>query len=111
MSILGRLIHASSFVVATSSGYAEEASFSIVDAEDAAAYPISALSYLILPRDTKERAKAEAMFRFVWWALHEGQRYAAALDYAPLPPEIVTRAESAARSLRADGKPIAMERP
>jgi phosphate transport system substrate-binding protein len=79
---------------------------SIVDAEDDGAYPIAALSFLILPRDARERAKAEALSRFVWWGLHEGQGFAAALDYAPLPAEIVTRAEQAVRTLRAQGKPL-----
>jgi phosphate transport system substrate-binding protein len=79
---------------------------SIVDSDDADAYPIAALSFLILPHDGKERSKAEALGRFVWWGLHDGQRYAAALDYAPLPPEIITRAERAVRGLRAEGKPL-----
>ncbi|MBX3220901.1 MAG: phosphate ABC transporter substrate-binding protein PstS [Labilithrix sp.] len=80
--------------------------FSIVDSEDEGAYPIAALSFLILPRDSKQRARAEALARFVWWGLHDGQRFAAELDYAPLPPELVARAERAVRGLRAEGKPI-----
>jgi phosphate transport system substrate-binding protein len=79
---------------------------SIVDSEDPRAYPIAALSFLILPRDARQRVKAEALAKFVWWGLHEGQRYAAELDYAPLPPEIVLRAEGAVRGLRAEGKPL-----
>ncbi|MDF2696899.1 MAG: Phosphate transporter, periplasmic phosphate-binding protein PstS, partial [Labilithrix sp.] len=82
----------------------EDLRLSIVDSEDEGAYPIAALSFIILPREAKERSKAEALARFVWWGLHDGQRHAAALDYAPLPPEIVTRAERAVKSLRADGK-------
>ena len=40
-------------------------------------------------------------------ALIEQQaRHAAALDYAPLPPELVTRAEAALKGLRIEGKPI-----
>jgi phosphate transport system substrate-binding protein len=78
---------------------------SLVDSDDAEAYPITALSFLILPRNSRQRAKGEALARFVWWALHDGQRFAAALDYAPLPPELVTRGERAVRDLRADGKP------
>lgn len=79
---------------------------SIVDSEDPAAYPIAALSFLIVPRNAKPRPKAEALARFVWWGLHDGQRYAAPLDYAPLPPAIVERAERSVKTLRADGKPI-----
>jgi phosphate transport system substrate-binding protein len=81
---------------------------SIVDADDEGAYPIAALSFLILRRDAQQRAKGEALARFVWWALHDGQRYAAKLDYAPLPPELVLRAEAAVKALRAEGKPLAL---
>ena len=86
----------------------EDLRLSIVDSEDEGAYPIAALSFFILPRDAKQRSKAEALTRFVWWGLHEGQQYAAALDYAPLPPELVTRAESAVKGLRIEGQPIAL---
>ncbi len=84
----------------------EDLRVSIVDSEDEQAYPIAALSFVIVPRESKERAKAEALARFVWWGLHDGQRHAAALGYAPLPAEIVSRAEVAVRGLRAEGKPI-----
>ena len=77
---------------------------SIVDADDEDAYPIAALSYLVVPRDSKKRAKGEAIQQFVWWALHDGQRFAADLDYAPLPPEIVARAEVVVHGLRGEGK-------
>lgn len=80
---------------------------SIVDSDDDGAYPIAALSFLIVPRDARDRVKAEALSRFVWWALHDGQRLAAELDYAPLPNEIVERTERAVKSLHADGKPLA----
>lgn len=81
---------------------------SIVDAEDEGAYPIAALSFLVLPRDSKTRSKADALARFVWWSLHEGQSYAPALHYAPLPSEIVIRAEQSVRGLRAEGKPLSL---
>lgn len=81
---------------------------SIVDAEDEGAYPIAALTFLVLPREFKSRSKAEALSRFVWWSLHEGQAHAPALHYAPLPAEIVTRAEQAIRGLRAEGKLVSV---
>ncbi len=79
---------------------------SIVDADDELAYPIAALSLLVVPRDARDRAKGEALARFVWWAVHEGQRFAEAEGYAPLPPDLVARAESTLRELRAAGAPI-----
>lgn len=84
---------------------------SIVDAEDPGAYPITALSFMIVPHDVKVRAKGQALGRFLWWGLHDGQRFAAGLDYAPLPPEIVARAEAKVRDLRAEGLPIDVATP
>lgn len=79
---------------------------SIVDSPDELAYPIAALSLVVVPRDARDRAKGEAIAKFLWWAVHEGQRFAAAEGYAPLPPALVTRAESTLRDLRAAGRPI-----
>lgn len=91
---------------ASMSNIPEDLRISIVDADDEGAYPIAALSFIVLPRDAKERTRAEALRSFVWWGLHDGQRYAAELDYAPLPLELVSRAEVVVKSLRAEGKPL-----
>lgn len=84
----------------------EDLRLSIVDSEDEGAYPIAALSFLVVRRDAARRSKAESLARFVWWGLHDGQRYASALGYAPLPAELVERAEHAVKELRAEGEPI-----
>lgn len=71
-----------------------------------AAYPITALSYVVVPRDARDPARAAAVASFLWWAVHDGQRFARALDYAELPPELVKRAETSLRELRAGGQPL-----
>jgi hypothetical protein len=39
--------------------------------------------------------------------MHEGQKYAAALDYAPLPKEVVQKEEQAVHRITTpDGKPL-----
>lgn len=86
--------------------FPDDMRMSIVDADDEGAYPIATLSFFVLPRDAKQRNQAEAVRRFVWWGLHDGQRFAAELDYAPLPPEYVTRAEAMVNTLKAEGKPL-----
>jgi phosphate transport system substrate-binding protein len=78
----------------------------IVDSEDEGAYPIAALSYVVLPLETHDRAKSEALAKFLWWAVHDGQAFAHELDYVALPPALVTRAEHALRELRAEGRPL-----
>lgn len=79
---------------------------SLVDADDAAAYPIAALSLVVVPRAIKDPARGAALVRFLWWAIHEGQKLSADLGYAPLPPALVTRAETALREITSDGKPL-----
>ena len=71
---------------------------------DGEAYPILALSYVVVPRDARDRARGLAVARFLWWAVHEGQRFAKPLDYAELPPALVLRAEGALREMRGEGR-------
>lgn len=73
---------------------------------DREAYPILALSYVVVPRDARDHGRGLAVARFLWWAVHEGQRFAKPLDYAELPPPLVLRAESALREMRGEGRPL-----
>ncbi len=81
---------------------------SITDAPGKNAYPIASFTYLLVRRDQKDPAKGEALVRFLWWALHEGQSMAAPLDYAPVPKEALTRIEAKIRSLTVQGKKVAL---
>ena len=71
-------------------------------------YPISAFSYLILYREQsyKERnnARARALAQFLWWCIHQGQRYNESLNYAPLPETLVTKIERVIRSMTYKGE-------
>jgi phosphate transport system substrate-binding protein len=82
---------------------------SLSRAPSAGAYPITAYTYLLLYRDAPEERKGDALARFVWWAVHEGQKYAKELDYAPLPAAVVVQVERAVRGLRAAGRPVRLE--
>jgi phosphate transport system substrate-binding protein len=62
---------------------------SIVDAPGAQAYPISSFTYLLVPTHYADAAKGKAIIAFVKWAIHDGERSAPTLDYAPLPSSIV----------------------
>ncbi len=78
----------------------------LLDSADESAYPIAALSYVVLPRDARDRSKGEALARFLWWAVHQGQAFAGDLDYVALPPVLVIRAERALRELRGGGREL-----
>jgi phosphate transport system substrate-binding protein len=73
-------------------------------AEDA--YSLSAYTYVLVYRDSGDRRKAEALARFLWWALHDGQRLTTPLGYAPLPGNVVPEVESALLSLSANHEPV-----
>ena len=59
---------------------------SIVNATGAGAYPISSFTWLLVYKTQTDAAKGKKLVDFVRWALTEGEKSAAALDYAPLPP-------------------------
>ncbi len=79
---------------------------SLRDTASDAAYPLSAYTYLLVHRDNDHADKGEALARFLWWAVHEGQRFAAPLDYSPLPTPVVTKLERALGTLRVSGHPV-----
>ena len=73
---------------------------SIVNAPGEGAYPIAGLTYILVYRAQQDREKGRALGGFLSWAIHEGQRYAPALLYAPLPEELVGINERAIKSMR-----------
>jgi len=62
---------------------------SIVNAPGLTAYPISSFTWVLLYKNPRDAAKGKALVAFLRWALHDGERQAARLDYAPLPPSMV----------------------
>ncbi|HTQ07671.1 MAG TPA: phosphate ABC transporter substrate-binding protein PstS [Polyangiaceae bacterium] len=78
---------------------------SLETAPGEAAYPLSAYTYLLLYADNPDARRGEALAEFVWWAVHDGQRLTRPLDYAPLPPSVVSTVETRLRALKAGGRP------
>jgi phosphate transport system substrate-binding protein len=67
---------------------------SIVNGPGADAYPISSFTWLLVYKNQQNATKGKQLLDFIKWALHDGQKEVAALDYAPLPAEIVTRLDT-----------------
>jgi len=78
---------------------------SITDAPGKDAYPIAAFTYLLVYKEQTDPRKGEALVHFLWWAIHEGQKMAPALDYAPLPASLVKRVEATLKTITIQGKP------
>ena len=79
---------------------------SITDSPGADAYPVSSYTYILAYKDQKDAAKGKALVDYLWWCIHDGEKFASALKYAPLPNEIVKRAEAKINSIASGGKPL-----
>ena len=64
---------------------------SIVNADGANAYPISSFTWILVYNQQADSVKGRKLRDFLKWALTEGEKQAAALDYAPLPASMASR--------------------
>jgi phosphate transport system substrate-binding protein len=62
---------------------------SITNAPGKGVYPISSFTWLLLYETPKDKNQSKIMVDFMTWALSEGQKFAPALGYAPLPDAVV----------------------
>jgi len=76
---------------------------SITNAAGAQAYPISSYTYILVYKNQKDAGKGKAIVDFLWWGIHDGERFAKELLYAPLPPDVVKKAETKINSVTANG--------
>ena len=79
---------------------------SITNAPGATAYPISSYTYLLVYKEQPDKAKGKAVVDFLWWAIHDGEQMARDLLYAPLPDEVVKKAEAKINSITHQGVPL-----
>jgi len=84
----------------------EELFVSLSNADGEAVYPITSYSYLLVYEDAKDAFKGEALAKYLWWGLHDGQRFSKDLDYAPIPAKVLTKIEARLRELRSGDKKL-----
>ena len=70
------------------------------------AYPISTLTFLIIPKDGPDMAKRTALRNFVQYVITDGQAAAARLNYAPLPDGVKSYDRQQLQQMTAAGQPI-----
>jgi phosphate transport system substrate-binding protein len=63
---------------------------SITNAPGANAYPISSLTWMLIPENIPDIAKRKAIEAFLHWMLTDGQTMVESLGYAPLPPQVAS---------------------
>jgi phosphate transport system substrate-binding protein len=64
---------------------------SITDAPGGDSYPISSFTWLLIYKNESDKVKGQAIVKFLKWCLTDGQKFAAPLDYAPLPQAVVQK--------------------
>jgi phosphate transport system substrate-binding protein len=77
------------------------------DGDDA--YPIASFTYLIVYKDLnnlKSKDQAQALVSFMWWATHDGQKYAKELDYAPIAAPVQQKVEEVLNGLTFGGAEV-----
>jgi phosphate transport system substrate-binding protein len=79
---------------------------SMTNPPGADAYPIASFTWLLVYRDQPNEAKGRALVKFLWWAIHDGQKYPASLLYAPLPAPVVKQIEAKIKQVTFSGKPL-----
>jgi phosphate transport system substrate-binding protein len=81
---------------------------SITNAPGEQAYPIASFTWLLVPKDAKDPAKAKVVKDFLTWMISpEAQKMASELNYAPLPQEVVALIQTRLPTLKAGGKSLA----
>ena len=62
--------------------------FSIVNQPGASSYPISGYSWALVYTRQPSQATGQTLVTMLDWLTHDGQAYAAANGYVPLPPQV-----------------------
>jgi phosphate transport system substrate-binding protein len=78
----------------------------ITNSSNPDAYPICGFTWILAYVNQKDQAKGLALVNMLWWAIHDGQQYGAALDYASLSSAAVAKAENEIRSIKYQGQPL-----
>jgi len=91
---------------AASANIPDDLRFSIVASPGASAYPISGATWLLVYKDQADKAKGIALASFLDWAIHDGQKFAPALLYAPLPQKLVDSAKARIGQLNFQGQKL-----
>jgi phosphate transport system substrate-binding protein len=73
---------------------------SITNAPGSGVYPISSFTWLLLYENPKDKTQSKLMVDFMKWALTDGQKFAGALGYAPLPADVVKLEMAALAAVR-----------
>ncbi len=72
---------------------------SITNAPGKTAYPISSFTWMLIPKDCKNKSKCSALKEFLDWSLTQGQNSCESLTYARLPKGVAMKEQAASKYL------------
>jgi phosphate transport system substrate-binding protein len=79
----------------------------ITDQPGADAWPISASTFILMPKQVNDAAAAQEALKFFVWAYANGDKMAADLDYVPMPVAVKKLVESKWGEIKGpDAKPV-----
>ncbi len=79
---------------------------SLVDAPGNDSWPIAGLTWILVYKEQKDAARGKALVQFLKWAVKDGQKMEAALDYAALPKAVAEKVDQALRRITHGGKSL-----
>jgi phosphate transport system substrate-binding protein len=80
--------------------YPADLRFYFVNAPGDASYPITGFTWALVYQNQTNADKGMAIANTLWWVIHDGQQYATALSYVPLPQNIVAKGEVQIKSMK-----------
>jgi phosphate ABC transporter phosphate-binding protein len=107
-------IAAQSVASSLPTGDADWAKVNILNTKATNAYPIVSFSYILIYKELNTisgmtQTRAEAIVQFLWYMIHDGQKLASNLEYAPLPDNVITINEATIRSITFNGQTLPTE--
>ncbi|HLC21415.1 MAG TPA: phosphate ABC transporter substrate-binding protein PstS [Candidatus Methylomirabilis sp.] len=79
---------------------------SLTDAPGDHAYTVAGFTWILVYKEQADEVRGRAMARFLNWAIHDGQKYAPSLLYAPLPPQVVKLVDAKIKQITHQGRPL-----
>jgi len=73
---------------------------SITNSPGKDAYPISSFTWLLIPQQSKDPAKGKILAAFLNWMVTDGQKMTTALEYAPLPENVVAKEQETIKQVK-----------
>ena len=88
----------------------EDTKVSLTNTDNANGYPISSFTWALIYKEqdynSRSKERATQLIKLLWWNIHQGQKFCAALNYAELSKPAVKTAEKILKSATYQGKPI-----